>query len=44
MMEALTDRWTDSQNFGRYKTITSPLFVAGHKNIQRYKCMAVSNR
>ena len=26
-----TDRWMDTQNFGRYNIIPSPLFVAGHK-------------
>ena len=31
MMEALTDGRTDTRNFGRYNIISSPLFVAGHK-------------
>ena len=38
MIEALTDgqtnRPTDTQNFGRYNIVTTPLFVAGHKKHQ----------
>ena len=28
---------TDTQNFGRYNIIPSPLFVAGHKNVRFFK-------
>ena len=31
MMEALMNGWTDTQNFGWYTIIPSPLFVAGQK-------------
>ena len=36
MMETLTDGRTDghTKNFGRYNTIPSRLFVAGHKNLK----------
>ena len=30
MMEALTDGWTDTQNFGVYNVISLLLFVDGH--------------
>ena len=37
MMEALDDgqivRWMDTQNFGGYNIIPSPLFLAGHKKL-----------
>ena len=33
MMEALMDGWTDTQNFGRYNIIPSPLLVAGQNDI-----------
>ena len=34
MMEALTDGPTDTQNFGEYNIIPSPLFVAGHRKAE----------
>ena len=36
MKEALTDGRTDTQNFGRYNIIPSPIFMAGHKNVSTW--------